>query len=284
MKKSLLIILSVLLLLGLSGCCMSHEWADATCTAPKTCAKCGKTEGEALGHTFADATCNAPKTCTVCSETEGEALGHAYDTLDDGIDFLTAERSFRVVCAVCGDVQEEWTQEYYSFVDPETHTFLFTGAEFAARLQNQFANSSIDVLKDVTCEFELEEGGKDNLCLKLNGEVFGFVAFRDANDEQMDASVENSRNICGIQLIVLEGPNGSNFTSVFQIVAREVNAAIDPTVTGKRYSEFYAIQYIMRNIYAPYENSDSESDNGVNYICMGIPEKNIQIMAASIKQ
>ncbi|MCM1267477.1 MAG: hypothetical protein NC302_06190 [Bacteroidales bacterium] len=48
-----------------------HEWADATCTAPKTCSKCGATEGEALGHTWVDATFAAPKTCSVCGETEG---------------------------------------------------------------------------------------------------------------------------------------------------------------------------------------------------------------------
>ena len=56
-----------------------HEWSDATCVAPKTCATCGETEGEALGHTWADATCTAPKTCSTCNETDGEALGHDYD-------------------------------------------------------------------------------------------------------------------------------------------------------------------------------------------------------------
>jgi len=35
-----------------------HEWSDATCTAPKTCSKCGETEGEALGHTYVDGTCS----------------------------------------------------------------------------------------------------------------------------------------------------------------------------------------------------------------------------------
>ncbi len=44
---------------------VAHEcvWADATCTAPKTCSKCGATEGEALGHTYFDA-CSA--ICDVC--------------------------------------------------------------------------------------------------------------------------------------------------------------------------------------------------------------------------
>lgn len=40
---------------------MSHEWKEATCAEPKTCAKCGETEGEALGHTWVEATCEEPK-------------------------------------------------------------------------------------------------------------------------------------------------------------------------------------------------------------------------------
>ncbi|MCM1047208.1 MAG: hypothetical protein NC433_02135 [Clostridiales bacterium] len=48
-----------------------HEWAEATCTEPKTCSKCGETEGQALGHTWMEATFAAPKTCSVCGETEG---------------------------------------------------------------------------------------------------------------------------------------------------------------------------------------------------------------------
>ena len=34
----------------------AHSFADATCTAPKTC-KCGATEGDALGHSFVDGKC-----------------------------------------------------------------------------------------------------------------------------------------------------------------------------------------------------------------------------------
>ena len=81
----------------------SHDWTDATCTEPKTCAKCGETEGEALGHdwnstscsdekvcqrcgetkaatehNWIDATCTEAKHCDICGETEGEALGHDY--------------------------------------------------------------------------------------------------------------------------------------------------------------------------------------------------------------
>ena len=57
---------------------LEHSFADATCTAPKTCTACSATEGEAKGHGFADATCTAPKTCATCGATDGKALDHNY--------------------------------------------------------------------------------------------------------------------------------------------------------------------------------------------------------------
>ena len=71
----------------------SHTYLDATCTAPKTCSKCGVTVGTAAGHSWQDATCTDPKTCSACGEEEGTAKGHAYT---DG------------VCGVCGGVQENY--------------------------------------------------------------------------------------------------------------------------------------------------------------------------------
>ncbi|MCD8240213.1 MAG: hypothetical protein LUB58_02305 [Oscillospiraceae bacterium] len=57
-----------------------HEWIEATCTVPKTCAVCGETEGEALGHSFAAANYQQPAVCTVCGETEGDVLPADFDT------------------------------------------------------------------------------------------------------------------------------------------------------------------------------------------------------------
>jgi len=34
----------------LSSCACRHEWVEATCESPKTCAKCEEIEGEPLGH------------------------------------------------------------------------------------------------------------------------------------------------------------------------------------------------------------------------------------------
>ena len=55
-----------------------HQWKDATCTAPKTCKECGKTEGGMRSHSWAAATCTTPKTCKVCGATDGESLPHKW--------------------------------------------------------------------------------------------------------------------------------------------------------------------------------------------------------------
>ncbi len=72
------------------------EWTitkAATCTETglrvHVCAECGEEEPsaiEALGHSWAEATCTAPKTCTVCAATEGSAAAHAFteETVTDG--------------------------------------------------------------------------------------------------------------------------------------------------------------------------------------------------------
>ena len=66
------------LLIVLTACGHEHEWTEATCTEPRTCTKCGETEGEPLGHKWEEATCTEPRTCSVCGATEGEALGHKW--------------------------------------------------------------------------------------------------------------------------------------------------------------------------------------------------------------
>lgn len=76
-KKPIFIVavIIVAIIMFASGSC-SHEWKEATCTTPKTCAKCEKTKGDAIGHDWVVATCETAKTCKVCQETDGDALGH----------------------------------------------------------------------------------------------------------------------------------------------------------------------------------------------------------------
>ena len=137
MKKLVAIILCICMLFAVVGCDSSgtsnntdkaennndnnnvecaHNYAEATCTAPKTCTNCGDTDGTALDHTYGEyvvvknatcaakgtkerscslcgnketadiamtdhtwtnATCASPKKCTVCGKTEGNTIPHA---------------------------------------------------------------------------------------------------------------------------------------------------------------------------------------------------------------
>lgn len=92
MKRFLSLIALSALVAALSACACEHEWAQADCTTPKTCTRCGESEGEPLGHVWSDPDCENPKTCSRCGATEGEALGH---------DWLDATCDLPKTCAVC---------------------------------------------------------------------------------------------------------------------------------------------------------------------------------------
>lgn len=104
--------------------CHSHQWEEADCTTPRTCAECGETEGEALGHTWEEADCTKPVTCSVCKETEGEALGHIWQEADctvpatcsrcgetegEALGHVWQEADYQTprTCSVCGEIQGE---------------------------------------------------------------------------------------------------------------------------------------------------------------------------------
>ena len=110
-----------------------HDYAEATCTAPSTCKKCGNTVGERIDHGY-DATDFAPDcenegytlyTCRTCGDNYTadaiDAFGHAYDatvtnpTCTDG-GYTT------YVCCNCGDdyvsdevgpLGHDWTDATY---------------------------------------------------------------------------------------------------------------------------------------------------------------------------
>ncbi len=120
--------------------CTSHTYAAATCTAPKTCTKCGYTEGEPLGHDLVhhekvEANCttsghNAYDTCSRCDYTtfkEIPALGHDW-LYDDTYHVNICDR-----CNTCDGIKyvlninylEIGQQTYIDFKDYEPSDFEF---------------------------------------------------------------------------------------------------------------------------------------------------------------
>lgn len=98
--KKLFALLTILILAAalLCACGCDHAWEEADCNDPKTCTKCGATEGEELGHDYVDASCESPKTCARCDKTRGEALGHTWEE---------ATCASPKTCAVCGKTEGE---------------------------------------------------------------------------------------------------------------------------------------------------------------------------------
>ena len=105
---------------------ITHDYTDATCTAPKTCSVCGVTEGEARGHNYVSVVTD-PKcissgyttyTCSACGDSyitdEVMALGHDYDHACDTTcnrcyetrtithDYTDATCTAPKTCKVCG--------------------------------------------------------------------------------------------------------------------------------------------------------------------------------------
>ena len=105
MKKLFIPIILLLACLLFTACGCEHQWKDADCLSPKTCALCGETEGEALSHSWLDADCTAPKTCSLCGLSEGEALSHIWEE---------ASCSSPETCSVCRITRGEKLEHTYS--------------------------------------------------------------------------------------------------------------------------------------------------------------------------
>ena len=93
-----------------AGTKADHSGGAPTCTEQAVCTVCGQPYGNALGHDWADATCTGPKTCRRegCGATEGSALGHdwaAEFTEDTPAACETAGRKSRH-CSRCDEVTE----------------------------------------------------------------------------------------------------------------------------------------------------------------------------------
>ena len=115
----------------------NHDYADATCTTPKTCSVCGATDGEALDHAWTvtyewsndNSTCTATRVCgndsthnvsetvaAAVTTTDGTCIAEAKTTYTADFEAAWAEDQTEVVTGELGD--HSWKSEPDSSVPP----------------------------------------------------------------------------------------------------------------------------------------------------------------------
>lgn len=160
----------------------SHTYSPATCTSPKTCSKCGNTEGSKLPHSWSspscgeypkctqcgikaehvvehdwrEATCTEPKTCEKCGATSGEPLGHDYDLSNPTVikeSSCTEEGESVYYCRRCSD-------SITKTIQPQGHISSENGRCAVCGLNMFVGSKMLDVRTD---EMLVDLSGREHL-------------------------------------------------------------------------------------------------------------------------
>lgn len=204
MKKVITLVLAVFLCMALSACCLSHEWQEATCTAPKTCAKCQDTEGNALGHTWVEADCENAKICQVCGETEGEPLGHTPGEWEMvSFDHITLVRERVKHCTVCEKLVEDETETLTTL--HEDGTFLLNCQQIQERMQ--YLSDTIEQVNSMDCRLVMDDSGDaffDIYWVEKNNNKTRYTSFATIYPVDKDSNIPyHAADTCPVELHAL---------------------------------------------------------------------------------
>lgn len=242
----------VFIFLYFSGTC-SHEWIDATCTAPKTCSKCEKTEGESLGHSWEEATCTEPKTCSRCGLTEGEALGHTPgEWKEDEPNFVTGGVWLRQYCQVCEQQIDSKLMSLKSL--HENGVFLFSPNQFSERLSLIYKHMS-------NCDYKAElitlDDGTMGTGIISGNQHIGSLLFTDSNNIMNTGTENDTRKIASVIC---------TFNSDVDIEA-QVPAIVGMIAASNSSLEISdATDVAKKTVLAMYSNNTYYEKNGIKYL------------------
>lgn len=199
--------------------CTHPSKIPADCENPETCAVCGLiSEGSVpLPHDWLDATYYAPKTCDRCGATEGDPLPppceHYNSTLTQNDD-MTHTRT----CYDCGETEEEACRDDYSYDYSETeHWSICECGRKYEPVQHTFEEKTLDgyslashwiYCDSYNCGFSLmaahedkNSDGECDLCEAAFTEIFDvYVCGKGLTDGQYidsDGNVTSSKPLDG---------------------------------------------------------------------------------------
>lgn len=203
--------------------CTHKLWTNATCTSPRTCNSCGKTEGKPLGHEWEEATCTAPKTCQRCGKTEGKPLGHQPGSWTTEIDYVDATSKEIRECGRCGEVVDTRNEkEITSFLGDGM--FSISPKDFIERLNEEF--SDLPNCSSMKADYELDDTGtRLELQIKNGSKLAGVGGFFSDSCNQILFSYLGSENCFKNIVMYFESSDYAAATALATI------QAIDPTLS-----------------------------------------------------
>lgn len=186
---------------GCSTIFHEHEWQDATCTEPRKCASCGKTEGEPLDHNWQEATCLVAKTCSVCGATEGGRADHIW---------MSATCTEPEACSVCGKKRHWYSLSLGHDWEAATCTAPKTCSrcgETEGEPQHRFVSYSWDVIVEPTCQSEGERSHACTICGKIETETMSTIDHKSGDWQIVEEATPSADGIkkrycemCGLEM------------------------------------------------------------------------------------
>ena len=203
----------------------SHEaWADATCTEPRTCKNCGKTDGQPLGHDWADATCTESKTCARCGATDGNPLGHEPGKWTTKADYVKATTKEVQKCSRCGEIIDTRNEsKMTSFVGDGF--FTISPSDLIKRMNEEF--SDLPGYKTMSADSDLDSSGmRLGLRIKKGSKSVGIGGFYSDSSTQLLFSNLGAEN--SFKNVVMYFGSSSDYVAPTAVATIQ---AIDPSLS-----------------------------------------------------
>ena len=201
MKKFVIFTLMLAMVLSMVGCGCDHQWQDATCSAPKTCTRCGETSGEALEH------------------TTGQLEIVSVDTAA-----LTI--TYQLPCSTCGTVIE--TKDSSTGVAPVAGVMALSAEEWNACLA-----TNIQQLGASQSLFPYPAEPEDDAVVHAVVSMYGMqaaISYYDTDGNVLTSAQKDTRNLIHNIYVQAQFTNDTakEFFMFLMIVAMNNNSAMSP--------------------------------------------------------
>lgn len=201
MKKLVLLALALAMVFSMAACGCDHQWQEADCITPKTCSKCGETEGEAAGHT--------PREWIV-----------------SGVDTDNLTMTLDLPCDVCGEIME--TKSDVTGIAPANSVIPVSPDEWynclLTNIRNYGAGQSL---------FGYPVESEDNALLHSlvsMSQMNAVFSFQDIDGNVITTDRRETRsNIHNIRMDAqFTNDNAKEFFMLLMLVLLNNNSALDP--------------------------------------------------------